>query len=302
MKLAFVGLGKMGSGIARNLLRAGHQLAVYNRTPQKAEALVKDGATVAASPAAAARGVEAVFTMLADDQAVQQVVFGPDGISSTLEDDAVHISNSTISVAFSKKLEAEHRSLGQQYMAATVFGRPDSAESKKLIVVAAGEAVLVERFLPLLDAIGRRTFQVGAEPWRANAVKLCGNFMLASMLETFSEAFTTIAKAGLERQTFLDVMNELWGSPVYQNYGKAIVDRKFDAGGGFGLALGLKDVRLALELAQDVAAPMPIASLVRDHFLSAVANGQAQMDWSSIELVLARSAGLDAGTTRKASA
>jgi 3-hydroxyisobutyrate dehydrogenase-like beta-hydroxyacid dehydrogenase len=299
MKIGFVGLGKMGTGIARSLIHVGHNLTVYNRTPQKTEALVKEGAIAASSPAEAARDAEAVFTMLSDDHALQQVVLGPNGIASALREGAVHISSSTISVALSKKLETEHAFLKQEYIAATVFGRPDSAEHKKLIVVAAGEPAILGRFLPLLDAIGRCTFQVGAEPWRANAVKLCGNSMLASMLETFSEAFTTIAKAGIERQTFLDVMNELWGSPVYQNYGKAIVDRKFEGGGGFDLSLGLKDVRLALELAQEVAAPMPIASLVRDHLLSAVANGQAQMDVSSIELVLARSAGLDAGTTKE---
>jgi 3-hydroxyisobutyrate dehydrogenase-like beta-hydroxyacid dehydrogenase len=300
MKIGFVGLGKMGLGIAHSLLHVGHDLTVYNRTPQKAEALAKDGATVASSPAGAARDAEAVFTMLSDDQAVQEVAFGPNGISSALKEDAVHISCSTISVACSKELEAGHAKLEQRYMAATVFGRPDSAEHKKLIVVAAGEESIVQRVLPLLDSIGRCTFQAGAEPWRANAVKLCGNFMLASMLETFSEAFTTIAKAGLERQLFLDVMNELWGSPVYRNYGKLIVDRHFE-NGGFGLALGLKDVRLALELADAVGAPMPIASLVRDNLLSAVANGQAHMDWSSIELVSARNAGLDVNV-RKTSA
>lgn len=282
----------MGAGMARNLLRAGHLLTVYNRTREKAEALVVDGATVASSPAEAARGAEAVFSMLSDDHAVYEATFGANGISSGLGPEAVHISSTTISVACSKKLEAEHKTVGQGYLAATVFGRPVAAENKKLIVVAAGERAVVEKYLPVFDAIGRRTFPVGDEPWRANAIKVCGNFMIASMLETFAEAFTAIAKAGIERQAFLDVMNELWGSPVYANYGQAMVDRKFDAGGGFGLALGLKDVRLALELAQDVAAPMPIASLVRDHLLSAIANGQADMDWSSLSLVLARGAGL----------
>jgi 3-hydroxyisobutyrate dehydrogenase-like beta-hydroxyacid dehydrogenase len=291
MKLGFVGLGKMGTGMARNLLRAGHQLTVYNRTREKAEALAGDGATVTSSPAEAARGADAVFSMLSDDHAVYEAAFGANGISSGLGHGAVHISSTTISVACSKKLEAEHRAAGQSYVSATVFGRPVAAENKKLIVVAAGHPAAVEKFLPVFDAIGRRTFQVGDEPWRANAVKLCGNFMIASMLETFAEAFTTAAKAGVERQMFLDVMNELWGSPVYANYGQAMVDRKFDADGGFGLALGLKDVRLALELAQEVAAPMPVASLVRDHFLSAIANGQAEMDWSSLALVLERGAG-----------
>jgi 3-hydroxyisobutyrate dehydrogenase-like beta-hydroxyacid dehydrogenase len=293
MKLGFVGLGKMGAGMARNLLRAGHSLTVYNRTREKAEALTPEGAKVASSPAEAARGADAVFSIVSDDAAVYEATFGRDGISSGLQPRAIHISSTTISVACSKKLDSEHKAAGQSYVAATVFGRPVAAENKKLIVVTAGDTAAMEKLLPVFDAIGRRTFQVGQEPWRANAIKLCGNFMIASMLETFAEAFTTVAKAGIERQTFLDVMNELWGSPVYANYGKGIVDRKFEASDGFGLALGLKDVRLALELAQDLSSPMPIASLVRDHLLSAIANGQGSMDWSSLELVLARGAGLD---------
>lgn len=294
MKLAFIGLGKMGTGIARNLLRAGHQLTVFNRTREKADALAQDGATVASSPADAAKGAEAVFTMLSEDPAVEAVAFGPDAFSSTLQPGCVHVSSSTISIALSRRLEAQHKAAGQSYFAAPVFGRPEAAESAKLIVVTAGEQAVVQRLLPVLDAIGRRTFHIGDQPWQANAVKLCGNFMIASMLETFSEAFTTVAKAGLERQAFLDVMTELWGSPVYANYGRNIVERKYGPA-GFGLTLGLKDVRLVLELAQQLESPMPLASLLRDHFLSAVANGQGELDWSSLELVLARSAGLDTG-------
>lgn len=292
MKVGFVGLGKMGTGMARNLLRAGHQVTVYNRSRAKADALTSDGAQVADSAAAAAKGAQAVFTMLSDDDAVEVMVWGDQGFGSALENNAVHISSSTISAAFSRNLESEHRRRRQQYVAAPVFGRPDAAENKKLVVVAAGDAEVLKRLDPLFEAIGRRTFLAGSEPWYANAIKICGNFMIASMLETFSEAFAALAKAGVEPRQFLDVMNELFGSPVYKNYGANIVGKKFDAENGFALKLGFKDGRLALELAQDVSAPMPFASVMRDRFLDAMAHGQEDMDWSSLSLVSARNAGL----------
>jgi 3-hydroxyisobutyrate dehydrogenase-like beta-hydroxyacid dehydrogenase len=291
MKLAFIGLGQMGSGMARNLLRAGHQVAVYNRTRSKAEALAADGARVAGSPADACRDAEAVLSMLADDAAVEQVVFGENGVLGALAKEAVHVSHSTISTALARRLAHEHGSKSQGYLSVPVFGRPEAAEAKRLLVVAAGDSKLVERCNPLFDAVGRQTFVAGPEPWQANAVKLCGNFMIASMLETFGEAFATLRKSKVRPQVFLDVMNALFGSPVYAGYGRAIVEDKFEPA-GFGLRLGFKDVRLALAAAEECDAPMPIASLLRDHFLDAVAHGQGEMDWSSIARVPARNAGL----------
>lgn len=281
----------MGSGIAGNLVGAGHEVRVFNRTADKAEPLIKAGAQLAKSPREASQDAEAVFTMLANDEAVRAVVFGESGIAAGLGEGAVHISSSTISVAFSRELAAEHQSAGQGYLAAPVFGRPDAAANKKLIVVAGGEQATVEKFLPVFEAIGRRTFVAGTEPWSANAFKLCGNFMISSVLETFGEAFTTLRKAGLNHREFLEVMVELFGSPVYQNYGKTIAEHKYEPS-GFDLKLGLKDIRQVLEFAQELPSPMPLASLLRDHFVSGMANGQEKMDWSSIERVVARSAGL----------
>ncbi len=291
MKIAFIGLGKMGTGMARNLLKAGHELTVYNRSREKAEALAAAGARAAATPAEACRGAEAAITMLSDDQAVEGVVWGADGLAAGLPEHAVHISSSTISTAFSRRLETEHRAHRQAFVSAPVFGRPDAAEAKKLLVVAAGASEQVENCRPLFDAIGRATFVAGDEPWQANAVKLCGNFMIASMLETFSEAFATLRKAGVDRHLFLEVMNALFGSPVYANYGSIIAEERFDPA-GFALRLGLKDVRLVLETALECASPMPVASLVRDRLISALAHGQADQDWSSLARVSAREAGL----------
>ena len=294
MRIAFIGLGRMGIGMARNLLRAGHQLTVYNRSREKAEALKTDGAEVADSPAEACRNARAVFTMLADDNAVADIVFGEHGIAAGLPPGAIHISSSTISVNLARRLTAEHAAKDQGYLSAPVFGRPDAAEAQKLIVVAGGKSDEIERARPLLEALSRAVFVAGPEPWQANLFKLCGNFMLVSMLEAFGEAFATLRKSGADHHTFLDIMNELFGSPVYKNYGTTIADEKFEPA-GFALKLGLKDVRLALEAAGEVNAPMPLASLLRDHLLAAISNGQEGMDWSSISQVAARNAGLGAG-------
>jgi len=291
MRIGFIGLGKMGSAMARNLLRAGHQVAVYNRSREKAEALAGEGARAADSPADACRESAATITMLANDSAVEQVVFGENGVASALAKGAVHVSSSTIGTALARRLAAEHGLRGQGYLSAPVFGRPEAAESRKLIVVAAGPSELVELCRPLFDAIGRRTSVAGSEPWQANAVKLCGNFMLASMIEAFGEAYATLRKAGVDPHVFLEIVNGLFASPVYENYGRIIADERFSPA-GFALKLGLKDMRLALETAEECAAPMPLASLIRDHFLSAMAHGQAEMDWSSVARVLARNAGL----------
>ena len=282
----------MGSGMARNLLRVGHDVAVYNRSPAKAEALAADGARVVDSPADACRHADAVLTMLADDQAVEELVFGENGIASALATGAVHISHSTISTALARRLATEHRKRGQGYLSVPVFGRPEAAESKKLLVVAAGPAELLDRCQPIFDAIGRQTFVVGPEPWQANAAKLCGNFMIASMIETFGEAIAVLRKATVSPHAFLEIMNALFASPVYSGYGRIIADGKFEPA-GFALKLGLKDVRLALETAEECAAPMPLASLLRDQLLSAVANGQVELDWSSVVQVAARNEGLD---------
>ncbi|MBV8865827.1 MAG: NAD(P)-dependent oxidoreductase [Acidobacteriaceae bacterium] len=197
MNIGFIGLGKMGTGIARNLLRAGHRLTVYNRTREKAEALAESGASIADTPAEAAKNAEAAYTMLADDDALDEVVFGHNGIASALPRSAVHVSSSTISVGLARRLAEEHSKREQVFISAAVFGRPDAAEAKKLIVILAGEDRAVGRVRPLADAIGRQTFVVGSQPWQANVVKLCGNFMIASMIESFGEAFAVCGNPAL---------------------------------------------------------------------------------------------------------
>ena len=291
MRVGFIGLGNMGLPIARNLLQAGHELTVYNRTRTKAEALASAGAKVASSPAEASTG-EVVMTMLADDQAVEQTTLGDEGILDTLASGGVHLSLSTVSTALSRRLTAAHATRGQNFIASPVFGRPDAAAAARLVVVAAGPDEAVERVRPLLEAIGRKLFVIGAEPYQANTFKLAGNFLISSMLETLSEAFILIRKSGVEPAKFLEVLNgSFFQSPIYENYGKIIIAQRFSPP-GFALHLGLKDVRLVLAAGDEAAVPMPVASVIRDHFVTGVARGWGDMDWAALAKVVAEDAGL----------
>ena len=231
------------------------------------------------------------MTMVADDDAVEQIVFGNDGIASAMEKDCIHVSHSTISTVLARKLTAEHAQRKQGYLSVPVFGRPEHAASKNLVVVAAGPMELVDRCRPLFDAIGRQTFVIGNQPWQANVAKVCGNFMIIGMIEALGEAYATLRKAGVAPEAFIEIMNSLMGSPILAMYGRIIAREQFEPA-GFALKLGLKDVRLVLAAAEECAAPMPLASLVHDHLLSALAQGQGELDWSSMTQVIARNAGL----------
>jgi 3-hydroxyisobutyrate dehydrogenase-like beta-hydroxyacid dehydrogenase len=293
MKVAFIGLGSMGAPMARNLFGTGHELVVYNRTRSAAEPLEREGARVAASPREAAEGVEVLVTMLADDSAVEAVIFGDGGAIEGLPRGAVHASMSTISPALSRRLAAEHGTRGQLYVAAPVFGRPDAAAAAKLTIVAAGPADAIERCRPLFEALSQAVETLGDDPPKANVVKLGGNFLLASAIEALGEAFSLVRKHGIDPTRFLQIVNgRLVRSPVYENYGTIIVQERFEPP-GFKLVHGLKDVRLALDAAGEVDAPLPIAGVLRDHYLSAIAWGWGDMDWAGVAKVSAVEAGLD---------
>ena len=289
MKVGFVGLGHMGAGMAANLLRAGHTVAVYNRTPGKAQALVGQGAQPAAHVADACRG-DAVITMLADDAAVESVVFGDDGVIGSLGKGAIHISMSTISVALSERLAESHVKLGQRFVAAPVFGRPDVAAAGKLFIIVAGPPDAIEACSPLFGALGK-TFPVGDEPQGANLVKLTGNFLLASVIEGLGEAMALVGKAGIDRRQYLDLLTTtLFTAPAYKTYGGLIAEERFEPA-GFAAPLGYKDIRLALAAAESLRVPMPLASLLRDRFLTLLAQGGEGLDWSAIGQLAAKDAG-----------
>lgn len=290
MRVAVIGLGNMGGAIGRNLIQAGHTLSVYNRTPERAEPFRALGANVATTAADAASNAEAAITVVSDDRALEAVVFG--GIAESLPPGAVHISMSTISIELSQRLAETHPRKDQHYVAAPVFGRPEAAAGGKLFVVAAGASAQIERCRPLFEAIGQRTFVAGDEPHLANVVKLAGNFMIMAATETLGEAFAFARKSGLDPKTFLDIMTEsLFSSPIYRAYGAMLIGDTFEPA-GFKLPLALKDNRLLLAAAQDAAVPLPLASLLRDRMLTALAQGLSESDWAIIARISRKEAGL----------
>lgn len=290
MNVGFIGLGHMGAGMAMNLLNAGHDVTVYNRTRKKVEALLQHGARVANTIADACRG-DAVFTMLADDAAVEFVTLEDGGIVNSLAAGALHISSSTISVALSEHLTHAHAHAGQRFVAGPVLGRPDVAAAGRLFVIAAGERRAVNAALPLFDAIGHKTFVVSEDPKAANLVKLSANFLMASVIESLGEAMTLVAKGGVDRQQYLELLiATLFGAPVYATYGPLIATDKFSPP-GFAAPLGQKDIRLLLAAAENLRVPLPLASLLRDRFLTLLAHGGETLDWSAIGSLAARDAG-----------
>lgn len=301
MKVGFIGLGAMGHPMALNLVRAGHQLTVYNRTPGHTAELERAGARVAESAADAAASAEVLVTMLADDRAVEAVVLGTQapvcgqparGAIEALGRGAIHVSMSTIGPEVSRRLAEAHAAAAQGYVAAPVFGRPPAAAAKQLWVVAAGPSSDIERCRPVLEAVGQGVFAVGDQGWVANAVKLAGNFMIASAIETLAEAFVLVRKAGVDAERFLEIINgALFKSPVYQNYGTIIAQERYEPA-GFKLRLGLKDVDLILGAGKMLGASLPFADVLRNQFAEAVERGMGEIDWAGLGRLNAENAHL----------
>ncbi|HEY1725866.1 MAG TPA: NAD(P)-dependent oxidoreductase [Steroidobacteraceae bacterium] len=296
MKVGFIGLGRMGAAMATRLIQAGHELTVYNRTSERARPLADLGARVATRVADACRG-EAVITMLANDEAVRSVVFEPGGMLASADSGTAHLSMSTVSVALSGELAAAHAKVGQRYVAAPVFGRPDAAAAGKLFIVTAGARAAVDDHAVLFETLGQRSFYFGAEPSAANLIKLSGNFLIASTIEALGEAMALIGKAGVDQRAYLELLTStLFNAPIYKNYGSLIVEQQFEPA-GFAAPLGLKDIRLTMAAAEALHVPMPVASLLRDRFLALLAQGGEALDWSAIT----RLAAADAGAKRASS-
>lgn len=289
MRIAFLGLGQMGHGMAANLARAGHELRLYNRSADKAAGL---GGVVAESPAEAVEGAEVVFTMLAHDAAVREIAFGAQGFVAALPKGAIHVSCSTISTAFAEELTAAHEAAAQKFVSAPVFGRPEAAAAAKLFIAVAGAAADIAVCQPLFDVLGQRTFVLSDVPARANLVKLSGNFLIAAVIESLGEALALVAKGGVDEHAYVELLtSSLFSAPVYKTYGGLLVDRKFEPA-GFAAPLGQKDIRLVLEAAEGLNVPLPLASLLRDRFLTLLAHGGEALDWSAIGRLAAKDAGL----------
>ena len=292
--LAFVGLGGMGTPMARNLLNGGFAVAVFNRSRWRAEALATDGATIADSPNAAVTPGGIVVSMLANDAALGAVTLGKDGFVERLGEGGLHISMSTVSAATSRRLASEHAKRGSQFLTAPVFGRPEAAAAKKLWICQSGAAAAKARARPVLEALGQGIHDFGDDPGAASVVKLCGNFLILSAIEALAEALALGEKSGIERTALAGFLGQtIFSCPIYQNYGRTLADRAFEPP-SFTLELGMKDVRLVRDAAEAATVPMPIADLLHARLLTGLAKGRGNLDWTAIEMSTAEDAGIGA--------
>lgn len=290
--IGFIGTGRMGTPMIRNLIAAGYSLRVFNRTAARTAEAVAAGVTACATAADTVDADGIVLTMLADDAAVRDAVTGSHGILKKLGGGGVHVSMSTIAPATACELAKLHRDNGSTYIAAPVFGRPDAAAAKKLWVCASGDAAAKARVRPVLEALGQTVVDFGDRVEAANVLKLCGNFMVAAATEAMAEAFTLAEKAGINKHDALELLcGGLFASPIYRNYGQSVADvAHFPA--KFLLRLGLKDLRLVREAADQYGVPMPLADLVFNRLQSGVAKGRGELDWTGLALGARDDAGL----------
>lgn len=290
MKVGFIGLGRMGRGMAARLLEAGHELTVWNRARAAADALGERGAKVAARTGEVL-DADVVITMLADDAAVEAVWITP-ALVQTMPASTIHLNMSSVSLRMGQRLAQRHREWGAQYVSAPVFGRPAVAASGELDIVAAGPREAIARCAPLFEALGRRWFDAGTEAAHANIIKIARNFLLAAIVEGLGEAFALVRKSGVEPATFLDIITSTsMNAPAYKNYGRLIIEQPQHA--TFTLKLGLKDVELALQAGGDTAVPLPLAALMREQHLAAIAHGYGEREWAALGNYIAESAGLE---------
>jgi len=292
MKVGFIGTGRMGRAMARRLIGASHDLAVFNRTPDKTKELVDAGAKALASLAQAARYGEAVFTMLADDAALDDVAGQKDGLLESLPRGGIHICSGTHGVGIIRKLKAAHAARGQVLLAAPMLGRPEMVASGQAGMVVAGPAAALGRCAPLFAAIGRRSFEAGADPEAATAIKIANNFVLGCAIEAMGEGFSLVRKYGVAPQVLNDVMTDgLFACSAYKAYAKIIVEESYDRVGQMAV-LGLKDANLALAAGEAVGVPLPSGNVWRDRLIGAVAHGDGGKDWAVMALEQARASGL----------
>lgn len=279
MKIGFLGLGQMGAAMAHRLIADGHELSVWNRTEGKTEPLLREGAIAAATPAEAELGADAVVTMLFDDHAHEEVLFGANGLMDALTPSTLHISCSTISVALSERLTREHAARRIPFVAAPVFGRPNIAEAGKLWTVVAGSDENVTQARPVLEAFSRGISVVGQEPKQAHALKLGGNFLISAMIYSLGNAFVYSDAQGIDPAVFLEAINSaLFQSPLYAAYGKVMLNPPEQPGAT--IRLGAKDTRLLREAAARASVRLDLADTLAGVFEEAKSAGLEQEDWA----------------------
>jgi len=290
LSVAFVGLGKMGAGMARNIQSKGFPLTVYNRTAEKAQPLVDQGATAVRTPREAAASADVVVSNLMGDASVLNTLEGEDGLLAGMRAGAIHVGTSTVSPALSRRLGHMHAERGGHYVAAPVGGRPDMAAAGKLFSFVAGDAEAIERCRPVIEAYAGQMTVVGTDPGAASSMKLVANFVIAGLLELIGQAYVFAEKSGLDNAFVANIVKNMTPHPGLQEYSERIRTRRFDEP-GFALEAGLKDLRLILDAAAEVRAVLPYANVVRDKCLSGVANGMGGLDWCSFTEMTRRQAG-----------
>jgi len=279
-KIGFIGLGNLGTPIAKNLIAAGYHLQVYNRTISKADELDQSSITKCNSPAEAAKFVNFIITVLANDAVLTETVTGEEGILKTLPKDAIHISMSTIAPDTADALAKLHQESGSHYLASPVFGRPEAAAAKMLWVCVSGDQKIKDAAKPVLETVSQGVVDFGELTAAANVVKLSGNFMILASMEMMAEAYTLAEKFGVDRTKVADFFgNTLFNAPIFKNYGKTIAEKKYEPV-GFTSQLGYKDASLVFKLSQQSQTPMPIANVVHNRLLTAMAKGWTERDWA----------------------
>jgi 3-hydroxyisobutyrate dehydrogenase-like beta-hydroxyacid dehydrogenase len=291
IEVGVVGLGHMGGNIARNLLADGFRVLAFDRESARVLALQKEGARATAGISDVST-CDVVVTSLPDDHVLQAVALASGGLVDSMRKDAIHISMSTISPEMSRSLAQAHAARCQGYVAAPVLGNPDLARSRKLFVLAAGQAKTIEQARPVLDRLGQRLFVISEDPAAANLMKLAGNVLTATTLESMGEVLALLRKGGVNQRVAFEVLtNSLFDGKVHKTYGGKILDEHY-LPPGMTVPLAVKDLRLALAAAEHEAVPMPSASLVHDRLVGVMARGWADLDWSALGLLAARDAGL----------
>lgn len=291
--VGFIGLGNMGEPMAQSVLKAGYHVKVYNRDLSKTQRLVNAGAQRCVRPSDVVTAGGIVISMVANDAALEAVTLGQDGLLAHLGPGGIHLSMSTVSPELARRLSELHEQQGCTYIAAPVFGRPEAAAAKLLWIAVAGKAEAKERVQPVLEAIGQGIFDFGTEPFNANIVKISGNFLIASAMESVGEICVLAEKNGVDCTKLIDMLSQtLFSCPIYQGYGKKIAAKDFTPV-GFQMKLGLKDINLVLNAAEQSQVPMPFASHLHDRFLSGIARGRGERDWMEITRGISDDAGTE---------
>ncbi len=291
MQVGFIGVGRMGKVMARNLMKGGHSVLAWDVSQVSLNEIKRDGAAVAGSAREAFAG-DAVISMLPNDAAMRAIFINGD-VLPTGGNVPIHINMATASIACTDELAKAHAAKGVPYLSATVYGRPEMAAERNLNILAAGDPELISKVQPLFDAMGKKTWQLGTAPRNSNVAKIAGNLMVACILEAMGEAAALARAYKMDPNTVLDVVvGSIFDVPIYRIYSKMIANGPFEPP-GFDLILGLKDAKLALDAGEAANVPLPFASILRDNYLDAIAHGDASKDWSAISRVAARRAGLE---------